>query len=106
MNEYPWTEGVFDASCVCGGSINRPNADCERCAMHDWIYKQAAEFERIKDKWRVKEDQCDELGQAIESIRQSLAVVEANRVIAEEENQRLRAMMFTKDRSDSNATSK
>lgn len=64
MNDYPWTEGVFNAACVCGGSINRPNADCERCAMHAWIYKQADEIES------------------------------------------LRAMMFTKDRSDSDATSK
>ena len=98
MNEYPWTEGVFDASCVCGGSIDRPNADCERCAMHDWIYKQAEEL--------ASQGACKECLEEIERLRQSLAVVEANRVIAEEENQRLRAMMFTKDRSDSNATSK
>ena len=56
MNEYPWTEGVFKASCVCGGSINRPNADCERCAMHSWIYKQAEEIQSLR-KWQDVSDE-------------------------------------------------
>lgn len=24
----------FEHSCVCGGNIDRPNDDCERCQMH------------------------------------------------------------------------
>jgi len=50
MSDYPWENGVFNPACVCGGSINRVNDDCERCAMHDWIYKQAAEIERLREE--------------------------------------------------------
>ena len=38
---YWWEEGVFNQSCVCGGSINHTNEECERCMMHAWICKQA-----------------------------------------------------------------
>lgn len=47
MGEYNWKNGIFNPSCICGGSINNPNEDCERCALHEWIYKQAAEIERL-----------------------------------------------------------
>ena len=50
MSDYPWENGVFNPACVCGGSINRVNDDCERCAMHDWIYKQADEIEKLREE--------------------------------------------------------
>ena len=53
---YDWPKGVFNPSCVCGGSINHPNADCERCAMHDWIYKQQTEIERLEQTVRLLEE--------------------------------------------------
>ena len=49
MSEYQWHDGVFNPACSCGGCINRANEDCERCMMHDWIYKQAAENLRLRD---------------------------------------------------------
>ncbi len=34
---YKWRSGEFNPSCVCGGSLDNPNRDCERCMMHEYI---------------------------------------------------------------------
>ena len=81
MSDYPWENGVFNPACVCGGSINRVNEYCERCAMHDWIYKQADEIKRLReelhaagdgDTWRAAcgryEDEIDRLWAPLEQL--------------------------------------
>jgi len=37
MTTYDWGKGEFNPSCVCGGSVDQPNEDCERCMMHQEI---------------------------------------------------------------------
>ena len=41
MTTYDWGKGEFNPSCVCGGSVDQPNEDCERCMM-------VKEIERLK----------------------------------------------------------
>ena len=57
MSDYDWANGVFNPACTCGGSINHPNPDCERCAMHDWIYKVVDENQRLRE--HIEESFCD-----------------------------------------------
>lgn len=58
---YPWDRGVFNPACVCGGSINRVNRDCERCMMHDWIYKLQAERDAALAKLKEREEAAREI---------------------------------------------
>ena len=62
-NNYDWPRGVFNPACVCGGSINRPNPDCERCAFHGWVYQQADDIRRLRSVLRNIIDQ-DEVAEA------------------------------------------
>lgn len=58
------TSNQFNPRCVCGGSTENPNADCERCQM-------LAELARLKSDKEAAERERDEAKERVNVIQEA-----------------------------------